>query len=76
MTETAERLKSELSQLSPQDRAELAQFLIESLDQGADPDAEAAWDAELSRRMEEIRTGKAVGEPADKVLSELREKHG
>lgn len=69
-------MKSELSQLSTQDRAELAQFLIESLDQGADPDAEAAWDAELSQRMEEIRTGKAAGEPADQVLSELREKHG
>jgi putative addiction module component (TIGR02574 family) len=75
MTETAERLKSALSQLSPQDRADLAQFLIHSLDEGADADAEAAWDAELSRRMEEVRTASAVGEPADQVLSQLREKH-
>jgi hypothetical protein len=33
MTETAERLKLELSQLSAEERAELAYFLIHSLDE-------------------------------------------
>ena len=75
MTEIAEKLKSQLSQLSIQERAELAHFLIHSLDEGVDADAEAAWDAELARRMEDIRSGKAVGEPADKVFAELREKY-
>ena len=46
MTEIAEKLKSQLSQLSIQERAELAHFLIHSLDEGVDADAEAAWDAE------------------------------
>ena len=76
MTETAERLKSELSQLPVEDRAELAHFLIHSLDEGADADAEAAWDIELSRRMEEIENGKAVGEPAGEVIARLQERHG
>lgn len=75
MTETAEKLKAQLSQLSTQERAELAHFLIHSLDEGVDADGEAAWDAELERRMEEIRSGKAVGEPADKVFAELRKKY-
>ncbi len=75
MTETTEKLKSQLSQLSTQERADLAHFLIQSLDEGVDADAEAAWDAELARRMEEIRSGKAVGESADKVFAELREKY-
>ena len=75
MTETAEQLKAQLSQLSTQERAELAHFLIHSLDEGVDADAEAAWDAELARRMAEIRSGKAVGEPADKVFAELRKKY-
>jgi putative addiction module component (TIGR02574 family) len=75
MTEAAEKLKAQLSQLSMQERAELAHFLIHSLDAGVDADAEAAWDAELVRRMEEIRSGKAVGEPADKVFAELRKKY-
>jgi hypothetical protein len=34
MTETAEKLKIELSQLSTNERAELAYFLIHSLDEG------------------------------------------
>jgi putative addiction module component (TIGR02574 family) len=72
VTETAERLKTQLSQLSAQERAELASFLISSLDEDTDADAEAAWDAELARRTEEIRSGKAAGEQADKVLAELR----
>jgi putative addiction module component (TIGR02574 family) len=75
MTETAERLKSELSQLSLQERAELAHFLIRSLDEEVDADAEAAWEAELAQRMDEIKSGKAVGEPADKVFAELRAKY-
>jgi putative addiction module component (TIGR02574 family) len=75
MTDTAEKLKAQLSQLSGQERAELAQFLIQSLDEGVDADAEAAWDAELARRMAEIRIGKAVGEPAETVFAELRKKY-
>ena len=75
MTETAERFKPELAQLSAQDRAALAQFLIRSLDEGEDADAEAAWDVELARRVEEIKSGKAIGIPADKVFADLREKY-
>jgi putative addiction module component (TIGR02574 family) len=75
MTEAAEKLKAQLSQLSMQERAELAHFLIHSLDEAVEADAEAAWDAELARRMEEIRSGNAVGEPADKVFAELRKKY-
>ena len=45
MSESAERLKTDLAQLSVQDRAELAQFLLHTLDEGED--ADAAWDAEL-----------------------------
>jgi putative addiction module component (TIGR02574 family) len=75
MTEATENLKAQLSQLSMQERAELAHFLIHSLDEAVDADAEAAWDAELARRMEELRSGNAVGEPADKVFAELRKKY-
>jgi len=57
LTETAEKLKVQLRQLSTQERAELAHFLIHSLDEGVDADAGAAWDAELARRMGEIRSG-------------------
>jgi hypothetical protein len=38
MTETAEKLKLELSHLSIQERAEIASFLIHSLDENMDQD--------------------------------------
>lgn len=75
MSATAERIRTELLNLDETDRAELARFLILSLDEGADNDAGPAWDAELKRRAEEIRNGQALGEPAEKVFSELRAKH-
>jgi putative addiction module component (TIGR02574 family) len=75
MTQTAERLKSELAQLSTQERAELAYYLLHSLDETVETEAEAAWDAELAERMAGIENGKATGEPADKVFIELRRKY-
>lgn len=75
MSVTAEKLRTELANLTATDRAELARFLIQSLDEGADEDAEKAWDIELDRRAEEITSGGAAGEPADKVFSELRKKY-
>lgn len=47
-------MKQEVLLLPEADRAELARFLIESLDDSDDPDVEAAWDGELSRRVERI----------------------
>jgi putative addiction module component (TIGR02574 family) len=44
--------------LPPEERAELASSLIDSLDQIVDEDAEMAWQQEASRRMTEISEGK------------------
>ena len=75
MSAAAEKLKSQLAELPNADRAELARFLILSLENAADSDAEALWDAELKRREQEIRDGTALGEPWERVSAELREKH-
>jgi putative addiction module component (TIGR02574 family) len=75
MTAIAERLKEDLGRLSLPERAELAQFLLDSLEDGSDPDAEQAWEAELAQREHEIRTGQAVGEPAAQVIAELRKQY-
>ncbi len=75
MTETAEKLKIELSQLSAQERAEIAHFLIQSLDGEVENDVEAAWDMELTKRLEDIQSGNAIGEPSSQVFSQLREKY-
>jgi putative addiction module component (TIGR02574 family) len=71
-----EDLKAELAGLTEQERAELAHFLIDTLDNAkAEGDIEAAWDAGLTRRADEIQRGTAVGKPSDQVFAELRQKH-
>ncbi len=73
-----DRLKSELGGLTPLERAELAHFLLESLDDApseADSDIEAAWSAELGRRVDEIERGVAEGKPAEQLFDELRKKY-
>jgi putative addiction module component (TIGR02574 family) len=51
------RVLQEALALSADERAELAAALIASLDGPADPDAEAAWAAEIERRGAEIDAG-------------------
>lgn len=75
MTQAAEKLKSDVLQLSEADRAELAQLLIESLDTEVDAEAEAAWDKELARRQKRIEEGKSTSRPAEDVLAEIRNKY-
>ncbi len=65
----------ELTKLNDAERGELAHFLIQSLDPSSDEDAETAWDVELEHRAEEIRSGQAIGVPAEKVFSEILAKH-
>lgn len=75
MTETAEKLKIELSQLPLKERAEIAYFLLHSLDEELDDDVESTWDIELAQRMQEIHKGIASGESSNKVFTNLREKY-
>ena len=70
MTAAVEQLKCQASALSADERADLASFLLESLE----PDAavDEAWRAEIARRVTAIRSGEAIGRPLDEVLAELR----
>ena len=75
MTQVAEKLKHKLAELAVEDRAELAQFLIGSLDGAADAGLSTAWHAEVSRRVEEIESGSAIGLPAEDVFESIRKKY-
>lgn len=78
MAVATEKLKTELAGLTEHERADLAHFLLRSLDDpkaGADAEIEGAWDAELVLRADEIQRGEATGKPANQVFAELREKH-
>jgi putative addiction module component (TIGR02574 family) len=57
MKQATDDLLRQALQLSPEERAALAATLIESLDQEVDEDAEAAWEAEIRRRLGELDSG-------------------
>ena len=67
----AEILEAAL-QLSPEQRGALASSLIQSLeDEPPDPDAEAAWEAEIMRRIEEIESGAVKPIPWEEARRDL-----
>ncbi len=74
MTEAVEHLKSRARSLSVPERADLAHFLLTSLE-GEEEGVEDAWRAEITRRVAEIHSGNAKGRPLDDVLSELRKRY-
>lgn len=63
MPKTATDVLADALRLEPDARAEVAAELLASLDGPADPDAEAAWDAEIERRIETIEAGTIRLEP-------------
>ena len=73
MASTLTQLENDLLALPIDVRASLARALIQSLDDGIDPDADALWEKEIRRRDAEIRSGKAVLRPVDQVVTEVRE---
>jgi len=56
-------LLKEALKLPPEARAALAASLLDSLDQEVDEDAEAAWHAEIDRRLKELDSGKVKPVP-------------
>ncbi|MDI6795004.1 MAG: addiction module protein [bacterium] len=67
------KITSEVLSLPPGGRAQLAEILIQSLDEIEDNEIKSAWLSEIQQRDEEIRSGKAVCKSADQVLREARE---
>jgi putative addiction module component (TIGR02574 family) len=71
MTEAARALLANALRLDEDARAEIAAELLASLDGPSDPDAEAAWAAEIDRRVSAIESGTAVLESWEDVKSRI-----
>jgi putative addiction module component (TIGR02574 family) len=60
--------------LSVEERGLLIDRLVESLDDGpAEEGVEAAWDAEIKRRVDDVRLGRVKTIPGEQVLREIEE---
>jgi hypothetical protein len=67
MSPSLDQLKETLSSLPSPQRAELAHYLVSSLE----AEEEAEWLALAEQRMADVRAGKVVGIPAEEVLKSL-----
>jgi putative addiction module component (TIGR02574 family) len=60
--------------LSAHERGVLIHQLIESLDEEpAEEGVEAAWDEEIKRRVDDVRSGRVKTIPGEQVLREIAE---
>jgi len=71
MATSATELLKQALELKPEERAELASLLIESLDEPAEEGVEAAWVKEIEHRMAELDSGSAKTVPWDDVREKL-----
>jgi putative addiction module component (TIGR02574 family) len=71
MDDRAQRLLQEALTLPSQARAELAESLLESLDDEPSEGAEAAWAVEADRRLSDARAGRSKSSDFDEVLDRL-----
>lgn len=67
--EVSDLLKRALA-LPTEERAALANTLLDSLE-ASELSVQEAWDAEVARRIEDLKTGKAVTVPWDRLHREL-----
>jgi len=74
MTTTLKQLTHEALELPVQERAKLAHVLISSIEEVTAEDMSSAWDAELKKRVREIREGRVKGILAEEVFANLEEK--
>ena len=67
MTRAAQAVLADALRLDPRARTELAAELPGSIEGPSDPGAEAAWDAEIRRRLAAIEAGTGNPEPWNEV---------
>jgi len=70
MSSTLESLTAEALKLSAEERAELAERLITSVEPPAP--LHPAWEAEIARRIADLDAGRTQSIPGEQVFAELR----
>ena len=73
MSATLETLSQDALVLPPDQRLTLARRLLDSVDLEPEPGAEAAWQAEIARRIERFDAGESQPIPAGEVFARLRQ---
>jgi hypothetical protein len=65
-------LEAEIKKLDLKDRAALAKWIVESLDEMSEAEIEALWTEEAERRLDELEQGSLSEIPAEEALRRAR----
>ena len=68
-------IQTQAKQLGVEERAQLASFLLETLEPSDSGDASQAWEVEIKSRWAEIERGDVQLIPATEVFANIRRKH-
>lgn len=72
MSDLVLELSQQAQTLGAQDRARLAELLLDSIHQHPDHAIDNAWDAELLRRIDEVDRGVALLVSAEDAFAQVR----
>ena len=72
MSALFDELSKRSRELALEERAQLAQVLLESVEQETEPDVEVAWEAEIASRLAKYERGEARLIPATEVFEAAR----
>ena len=67
-----EELETEIGKLTLKERAVLAKWIVESLDELSESEIEALWAEEAEHRLDELEQGVAAEIPSEEVLRRAR----
>jgi putative addiction module component (TIGR02574 family) len=68
MSALLDELSKKAKDLALEERAQLAQELLESVEQEVDPEVQAAWESEIASRVAKYERGEAKLIPAGEVF--------
>jgi putative addiction module component (TIGR02574 family) len=74
MSGKAQKVLEEALTLPPEERADVAATLLESLDEQEDEGVEEAWAQEIERRIREVESGAVKTIPWSEARRRLRER--
>jgi putative addiction module component (TIGR02574 family) len=72
MSTLLDELSKKAQALTLEERAQLAQQLMESVERESDPEVQAAWEAEIADRIARYERGEAKLIPAEEVFAAAR----
>lgn len=72
MSTLFDELSKKAQTLAVEERAQLAQQLLESVERDSDPEVQAAWEAEIASRITKYERGEATLIPAEEVFAAAR----